>query len=91
MLIGQNNLRELRATHYFPSGATSSDICLSSSGTRDNRVCENDTIGTIRLINSSVVRVVEPHVTTVTITDDECESHWHGVLYKTFFVTLNAM
>jgi len=72
VLIGQQFPQEFTATHYFRRGATSTRICLPSSS-RDNQVCESDTIGTIRLINSSAVRVMEPYIATVTITDDERE------------------
>ena len=72
VLIGQQSHREIRGTEYFKVGQTTVSVCLPPSS-RDNRVCEDDTIGTIRLINSSTIRMVEPHVATVTMTDDECE------------------
>lgn len=72
VLIGLQYPQEYTATHYFHRGSTSTRICLPS-GSRDNQVCESDTIGTIRLINSSAVRVMEPYIATVTITDDERE------------------
>ena len=73
VLIGQQSHHELKGTEYFQVGQMTISICLPPSS-RDNRVCEDDTIGTIRLINSSATRMVEPYVTTVTVTDDECES-----------------
>lgn len=71
-LIGQSS-RELIGTQLFEQGTSTTQLCLDSSGSRDNQVCESDTHGTIRLINSSVVRLVEPYIASITITDDECK------------------
>ena len=72
-LIGQRSGGTLLGTQFFNQGATTTTFCLGTGGGRDNQVCENDTHGSITLINSSAVRLVEPYVTRITITDDECE------------------
>lgn len=59
----------LTATLFFEKGATSSELCLDGGGGRDIQVCESDTKGTIQLINSSTIRVVEPYITRITVTD----------------------
>ena len=73
LLVGQRAGLSLQGTQLFKKGATTTTVCLGSGGGRDNRVCESDTHGSITLINSSAIRVVEPSVTRITITDDECE------------------
>ena len=72
-LIGQRSGGTLQGTQYFKQGDTTTTFCLGSGGGRDNQVCENDTHGSITLINSSAIRLMEPYVTRITITDDECE------------------
>ena len=73
-LIGQRlGAGTLQGTQLFNQGATTTTFCLGTGGGRDNQVCENDTHGSITLINSSAIRLVEPYVTRITITDDECE------------------
>ena len=37
----------------------------------DDIACESDIVGTVRLINSSAVLVIEPSTATVTIKDDD--------------------
>ncbi|CAI8008523.1 hypothetical protein GBAR_LOCUS5833 [Geodia barretti] len=71
-LIGQRlGAGTLQGTQLFNQGATTTTFCLGTGGGRDNQVCENDTHGSITLINSSAIRLVEPYVTRITITDDE--------------------
>ena len=72
-LIGQRSGEVFRATQLFQQGAMMTRLCLPAEGGRDNQVCESDTVGTIRLINSSAIRLVEPFVASITVTDDECE------------------
>lgn len=72
VLVGQSS-REIHGTQLFRQGSSTAELCLDSSGSRDNQVCEDNTHGTIRLINSSAIRLVEPSITSITITDDECE------------------
>ena len=74
VLIGQTVSGGVhRATHLFQRGTSSTRLCLTQGQGRNNQVCEPDTVGTITLINSSAIRVVEPFLTSITITDDECE------------------
>ena len=72
-LIGQRSGGTLQGTQLFQQGASTTTFCLGTGGGRDNKVCETDTHGTITLINSSAIRLVEPYFTRVTITDNECE------------------
>jgi hypothetical protein len=70
VLIG-GRAGEYDATQLFRAGDTSTKLCLPAGSGRDSRVCESDTEGTIRLINTSTITSVEPSVTTITVTDDE--------------------
>lgn len=71
VLIGGPATLVHTATLFFEKGATSSELCLDEGEGRDTQVCESDTKGTIQLINSSAIRVVEPYITSITVTDGE--------------------
>lgn len=72
-LIGLRSGGPLQGTQLFKEGKSTITFCLGEGGGRDNAVCESDTHGSITLINSSAIRLVEPYMTRITITDDECE------------------
>ena len=71
ILIGGRSV-EYPGTQLFSRGKTSTKLCLPAGSGRDSHVCEAATVGTIRLINTSTITPVEPSITRITITDDEC-------------------
>lgn len=72
ILIGRSSGEEYPGTLLFSRGKSSAKLCLPAGSGHDSHVCEEATVGTIRLINTSTTTPVEPFITRITITDDEC-------------------
>ncbi len=70
--MGVNGIDSTRSSSiHFPATSRTAQLCFPHNN--DNIPCERDITGTLRLINSTAVRVREPASAHITIRDDDSE------------------
>ena len=82
VLLGLDTLRTLTAALQFNRGNTMELLCIpglsgASSRTNDDIACEPDIVGTVRLLNNTIIATTEPAIATVRIRDDDCKQYRH--------------
>ena len=80
VLLGLDTLRTLTAALRFNSGNTMELLCVPGlsqalARTNDDIACEPDIVGTVRLLNNTIIATTEPATATVRIRDDDCKQY----------------
>ena len=75
VLLGLDTLRTLTAVLRFNAGNSSEQLCIPGllSGRNNGIACEPDIVGTVRLVNKTLIATTEPATATVRIRDNDCK------------------